>query len=49
MIEKEKTSLFGHILRHNNFVRNVLERKMLGKKGKERSGNRLQRQDVSFR
>lgn len=35
MTEKKKTRV-SYIIRRNNFMRNILETKILGKKGKER-------------
>lgn len=34
VIRKRETKIFGHVIRHNNFIRNILERKILGNKGK---------------
>ena len=35
-MEKRKTKFIGHVLRHNTFIINILEGKVLGKKGRGR-------------
>lgn len=42
---KRKTSLFGHILKHNDFIMNILEGKIIGKK---RRGIKYKQCDIMY-
>lgn len=41
MIEKGEQNTFGHIRRHNNFIRNILEGKILDKEGNGKPGRKI--------